>query len=109
MLIAMAARKASLQTKLEARFGRAPYFILVEVETDEWRVIRNSGVEASGGAGTRAAQILIEEGVDALICGRVGPKASAALAAANIGIYHAAPGALHEVLDAFKAGSLSRL
>jgi predicted Fe-Mo cluster-binding NifX family protein len=107
MIVAMTAREPDFQTSLEARFGRAPYFILVETDTGEWRAVKNSGADASGGAGTRAAQILSQEGVGALICGRVGPKASAALKAANIEMYQSDSRSISDVLDAYKAGSLS--
>jgi predicted Fe-Mo cluster-binding NifX family protein len=109
MIIAMTAREPEFETELEPRFGRAPYFILVETETGEWRTVKNAGAGASGGAGTQAAQILSEEGVKALICGRVGPKASDALEAANIDGYRSESRALGEVLDAFKGGGLSRI
>lgn len=109
MLVAMSAREPTLQTELESSFGRAPYFILVDTETNEWRAVTNSAADASGGAGTRAARILIEAGAEALICGRVGPKASTALAAADIGMYRSDSGGLADVLDAFKTGSLSHI
>jgi predicted Fe-Mo cluster-binding NifX family protein len=109
MIIAMTAREPEFQTELEPRFGRAPYFILVETGSGEWRAVKNSGANAPGGAGPRAAQILSEEGVKALICGRVGPKASGALKAANIEMYQSDSRTLPEVLDAYKGGSLSRI
>ena len=46
----------------DARFGRAPAFCIVDVETGEWQAFDNPALSASGGAGVQAAQFVARQG-----------------------------------------------
>lgn len=83
-MIAVTVVSPDLRAEIEPRFGRAPYVLLVNPETLEWTSLENPGRQARGGAGIRLVQLLNDQGVDGVISGRLGPKATDALAKAGI-------------------------
>jgi predicted Fe-Mo cluster-binding NifX family protein len=80
----------TLESRIDERFGRAPYFLIVDTETKEFHAVRNTALTAGRGAGVVAAQILSDVGAEALLTGIVGPNAFQALKAARIKVYEGA-------------------
>ncbi len=108
MKIAIATNTGGLDDTVSQVFARAPTFTIAEIEGGEIkdvRVIQNPAAAAGGGAGIQAAQILINEGVHAVIAGNFGPNASGLLAQTGISMI-SAPGTRVEdaVKSAEKAG-----
>ncbi len=94
----------------DAHFGRAQWFGLVDSESDDWTLLANPALEASGGAGVRAAQFLSAQGAVAVVSGSYGPKAWTTLRAAGIRPFLVSdPTDLTglEVLERFRAGTLA--
>lgn len=56
----------------------------------------------------RAAERLIEQGVNTVITGHCGPKAFALLSAADIDVYQEARGSVRNAVKAFEAGTLTK-
>ncbi len=107
MILAVCAQGEGLSAKTDQRFGRCPYFVLVDPEKQNvLRSIRNDNADAPGGAGPQSARLLSEHGVEAVITGNVGPKAEQALSAAGIMIYSGMEGTVGEAIQNFKADSL---
>lgn len=71
-----------LTAPMDARFGRAPAFLIVS--GDEVHAVANPSVSAGHGAGPATAAFLSREGVRAVLSGRFGPKASSALEALGV-------------------------
>ncbi len=84
MIIAISAQKPEIEGPIDVRFGRAPYYILVESETGNWESFANPAVSQSGGAGVAAAQFVIDKKAEVTISGDFGPNASQALQAAGV-------------------------
>lgn len=63
------------ESKFDRRFGRAGWFCLLDESTKELEFIENSNRDAGHGAGTRAAELMVEKGVSKIISGDFGPKA----------------------------------
>ncbi len=100
MIIAITAQEPSLQAEIDPRFGRAAYFMIADSITGQVRAHDNSaGVEASNGAGTSAAQLLADAGVNILYTGKVGPKAAEVLNKAGIVYHEDITGTVEAVLD----------
>lgn len=78
--IALSATGGSMHAQVEERFGRAPYFVVVDPVTMKFGLITNHNTTAAHGAGPRAASLLAGRGVGTLLTGRVGPKAAEARA-----------------------------
>ncbi|MDT8322819.1 MAG: NifB/NifX family molybdenum-iron cluster-binding protein [Bacteroidota bacterium] len=85
MIIAISSTERNWTDMLDDRFGRARGFVLVDAEHENtsWLDNTDNGAAAHG-AGTATVQMLIDAGVECVIAGRVGPKASDALSAAGI-------------------------
>ncbi|MFW5998811.1 MAG: NifB/NifX family molybdenum-iron cluster-binding protein [Bacillota bacterium] len=98
-----------LEASVDSRFGRAPYFTIVEVDTMETKVIKNSASSAGSGAGVSASQQLAEEEVDGVIAGNFGPKAFTSLQAGELKLYSYSGGTVAEAIDEFKRGTLNEL
>ncbi|NMC68910.1 MAG: dinitrogenase iron-molybdenum cofactor biosynthesis protein [Myxococcales bacterium] len=99
-----------LQARLDAHFGRAPAFVVVDPDgTEPPRRLVNDGAQAEHGAGIGAAALLLRHGVTAVAAERFGPKAEQALRAGGVALF-LAPGGLTvaEVLERFRAGTLAR-
>lgn len=64
-----------LSSKFDLRFGRAKYFCLYDENTRETKFHKNEQVNAQSGAGTKAAEKMVELGVKKVISGDFGPNA----------------------------------
>jgi predicted Fe-Mo cluster-binding NifX family protein len=107
MKILLTATSPSLEANIDPRFGRGAYLIAVDTDTLEWQAQPNPGVNASGGAGTQAAQIAANQQVAAVISGDFGPNAYNALQAAGIAMYlYGGSTTVREAVEHFKAGKL---
>lgn len=107
--IAVTAVGATLESEMDLRFGRAPYFILVDSDTLEFEAIDNGAAAAGGGAGIQAAQTMIDRRVEAVITGNMGPNAMQVLQSAGIPVYAGRFAVVKEVVEDFKNGKLSTL
>ena len=68
-----------MNATVDPHFGRCSYFAIVDTESGDFEAIANQYKDAAGGAGTKAAQFIIDKGVGALLTGHCGPKASEVL------------------------------
>lgn len=109
MKLAISLAGDTLEAPFDARFGRAPQFCLVDSVSGEWTLLANPGLEASGGAGVRAAQFIAAQGAAAVVSGAYGPKAWTTLRAAGIRPLLAPEAALsgRQILERFRVGALS--
>ncbi len=99
-----------LDSPVEIRFGRSPYFVHFNVESGEKKCVANPGKDASGGAGVKAVQFLVDAGIDVLITGKVGPHAESALKETGIRVYGVAPTlTVKEALEHFGQGKLKQI
>lgn len=73
MKVCVSAASGSLDAQTDPRFGRCPYFVIVDSETMEFEVIPNTASGSVGGAGIQAAQMVASGGVQAVLTGSVGP------------------------------------
>jgi predicted Fe-Mo cluster-binding NifX family protein len=103
MKIAVATGAGGLDDVVSTVFARATTFTIVDVENGEiknTKVMQNPAAAAGGGAGIQAAQILVNEGVSAVIAGNFGPNASGLLAQTGVAMI-SSPGV--KVEDAVKS------
>lgn len=109
MKVCITAGASGLDAPVDPRFGRCPFFVLVDLDTMAVESVANQSAMASGGAGIQAAQAVAELGAKALITGNMGPNAHATLSAAGIEIYQHAGGRVKDAVEKFKRGELSKL
>jgi predicted Fe-Mo cluster-binding NifX family protein len=102
--IAVTAQGQDLTSELDARFGRARWFVVVDTESGETRAIDNSeGADATSGAGVAAGQRIIDSGADIVVTGRCGPNAQRVLTSAGIRIAERRGGTVGEAVDWFRS------
>lgn len=107
MKIAVTATGPSLDGPVDPRFGRCPYFVIVETDDLAFEAVENPNVMLGGGAGIQSAQLMNEKGVRFVLTGNCGPNAYQTLSAAGIEIIVGCSGRLRDVVEQFKAGRLS--
>jgi predicted Fe-Mo cluster-binding NifX family protein len=110
MKICITSQGSTLDALAEERFGRAPYFIIVESENGSFEAIQNPYADGGGGVGPKAAQVLIAHEVTALVSGMVGGNAHDVLQAAGIHLYaYHAIGTVRDALEQFNKKTLDRI
>jgi len=103
MKIAISAQGTDLSSVVDERFGRAPYFIVYDTETDNFEVLANEqNLTARQGAGTQTAQNVASGKVDIVISGNIGPKAFQVLSASGIKAVLWANGTVAEAIKLFR-------
>ena len=107
MKLAVCAQSEGLEAQVDQRFGRCPYFVILDSETGApVKSAPNSGAAAAGGAGPQSARQLSGEGVEAVAVGHVGPNAADALKAAGITVYGGVTGTVQQTWELFRDGKL---
>jgi len=108
MIIAVSASGATLDAKVDPRFGRAASFIVFDSDTGAFHAHDNvQNLTAAQGAGIQAAETVSRLGASVVITGHCGPKAFRTLSAAGIQIVVGAEGTVAEAIEAFKSGVLA--
>ena len=109
MKVILPVESKSLDAPVCPSFGRTPLFVLFDTESGNHEFLDNGAAASQGGAGIKAAQILVDSGAAALITYRCGENAAEVLNAANIKMYKAQDGSVAENLAKLKDGKLSLL
>ncbi len=107
MKLAVCSQGKSLNSKVDPRFGRSQYFVIVDIETGESESIENPSVSLGHGAGINTVQLLSKKGVNVVCAQHVGPKAFSSLDAAEIKVYAMELDKIvSEVVEEYKKGLL---
>jgi predicted Fe-Mo cluster-binding NifX family protein len=109
MKICVSASSGSLDANVDSRFGRCPYFVIVDSETMEFTVVSNDSNNAAHGAGIQAAQTVANRGVKVVLTGNVGPNAFNVLSATGIKIVTGASGSVRDAIEKYKNGQLKEV
>jgi predicted Fe-Mo cluster-binding NifX family protein len=105
MKIALSAKGPDLKSQVDPRFGRAPYFLIVESETLEYETVPNrSNLQAPQGAGIQAAVLVSRYRPAAVLTGSCGPKAFQTLEAAGIEVIVDVEGSVSDAVHNYQAG-----
>ena len=93
-----------LDEYVSEHFGRAPTFTIVDLETNEVKVIPNTS-QHMGGEGY-PPEIMARQGVEVMLCSGLGPRAIALFEQLGIEVYVGAYGTVRETIQAWQAGRL---
>jgi len=110
MKVAISSTGKTLESEVDARFGRCSYFIIAEIENKKiknTKTIKNIAAGQSGGAGITSSQVVANEKVDAVITLNMGPKAFSVFNQLDIKIYQVAPGKVKDAIQQFIDGKLT--
>lgn len=104
MKIAVSSDGTVLESNVDPRFGRCPYYIIYDTESNEFKSVENKSGQAAGGAGIQAAQTISDMKIESVITGNIGPNAFRVLSAASIKVYSGATGSIKDAVEKFKKG-----
>ena len=108
MKVAITSSTKSIDSTIDERFARCNFFVIIDTDSMEYEFFSNEAIASSSGAGVKAAQELINRGVDAVITGNIGPNAFDVLNKAGIKIFKAS-GSIREAIENFKEGNLKEM
>jgi predicted Fe-Mo cluster-binding NifX family protein len=106
MKICITSEGPSLDSRVDPRFGRCRYFIIIDTDTLDFKALENHHAEAAGGAGIQAGQLIASSGAKAVMTGNVGPNAFQTLRAAGIDIFTGISGTVRDALRRYKEETL---
>ncbi|AHF08936.1 MULTISPECIES: NifB/NifX family molybdenum-iron cluster-binding protein [Dehalobacter] len=109
MKIAIPVDNNSMDSSVCISFGRAPYLLIYDTETEGSNFLDNSAAASQGGAGIKAAQNIVDSGAEAIITPRCGENAAEVLKAAEIKLYKNTNNSIRDNIESFKEGKLSLL
>ena len=90
-------------------YGRAPFFMVYDSETKERSFVVNEAADAAGGAGIKAAQLIIDKGAEVILTPRCGENAVEVLDEADIKLYKTTTNDIDLELEKFEKGELDIL
>jgi len=112
MKVAVSSSGESLDSPVDPRFGRCPFFIIVELDgkdIKDSRAVENTAMMQGGGAGISAAELVGNQGVNAIIAFNYGPRAFGVLSELGVEMYQGVQGTVKENINQFAQGKLEKL
>ncbi|MBF0450789.1 MAG: PDZ domain-containing protein, partial [Candidatus Magnetomorum sp.] len=104
--IAVASTGTTVNSSIAMLFGTAPYFLIFDIESNQYQVIRNPALTDTRSYGVIATQTLLAQNVGAVIAGSYGSRAYGALLALNITPY-AYQGVVVNGVNEYRSGKLA--
>lgn len=101
MKIAVSSTGGSIEGEVEPRFGRAPYYVIVDTDTMKFELVFNPNTLDAQGVGPQTAKLIADTGAQVVLTGSVGPNASRALEAAGIRVVPGVSGTIRGAVDSF--------
>ena len=111
MKIAISSTGKDLESEIDSKFGKCPYFLIVEIENKEIRnvrTIKNTAAGQRGKAGITSAEIIAKEKVEVLITTNLGPRAFSIFEQFGIKIYQG-EGKINDTIQKFIKGGLVKI
>lgn len=109
MKIAMSSHGTEADSLLDVRFGRCKYFQIHNTEGGKIKILENNGQFSGSGAGIAAAQQVLDENVDVIITGSLGPNAFKIINKSGIKVYKCESIVVSSVLEKLEKGELKEL
>ena len=109
MKIAIPVDEKNMDSNVCMSFGRTPYYLIFDTETKQSIFIENDAAKSAGGAGIKAAQIVVDQGVAALLTSSCGQNAADVLQGADIKLYKTTSESIKKNIEGFINGELSLL
>lgn len=105
MKVLIASEGSTLESPVAKRFGRAMWYLIVDVETETVSSIQNLRIEDHHDIVPKAAN----EGVATVITGNIGPRSYELISTHNLQVAHCRDISGHEAIDRLKRGDLKIL
>ena len=103
MRVAIASLGPDLDSPVATMFGRAPYFIIADLDTGDWSAEPNPAATAPQAAGVQAAQFIASKGVKVVaLAGYVGPNSQYILGSSGVEVRAVPPVKVREAIEILK-------
>lgn len=109
MKIAMPVNEKNLKSDICPSFGRTPYYLIYDTTDKSSVFVDNSAAQSAGGAGIKAAQMLVDLSVKIIIAPRYGENAAKVLIDGGIKVYKNIIGTAEENIKAYENNQLDIL
>lgn len=110
MKIAIPVNEESIKPSVCISFGRTPYFMIYDTANHNYSFIDNSlAASSQGGAGIKAAQLIVDQGAEILLTPRCGQNAAEVFVAANVQLFKTNSEDAMAVIEAYESGQLAPL
>ncbi|MGE5580597.1 MAG: NifB/NifX family molybdenum-iron cluster-binding protein [Bacillota bacterium] len=109
MKVAISSSGTDRSALADPRFGRCGFFAIHETEDGSYRFLRNKAQDSGGGAGIAAAQQLIDEDVEVVLTGSLGPNAYRVIESAGMKAYRISNVSLEEAVGLFCEAKLESI
>jgi len=106
MKIAVSSSGRDLDSRVDPRFGRCAYFVIVETDDMSFEAFDNENIALRGGAGIQSAQFVASKDVRAVITGNCGPNAVQTLSVSRIDVFVGNSGTVREVIEKYIRGDI---
>jgi len=105
MKIAVTAQDGDIEGNVDQRFGRAPWFLIIDTETMEYEAVENvQSMNLPQGAGIQSAQNVAAKKPAAVLTGNCGPNAFKVLQAAGVEVVVGVSGKIKDAVQAYIKG-----
>ncbi len=108
MKVAISAKGDDETADVDERFGRCPYFVIVDTDEMEYESMKNEHTKESHGVAPQVVQMLSEMDIEAVITGNIGPNGYRTLKSAEIKAYKGS-GEISEAVEELKKGELEEI
>ncbi len=102
MKIVVTAQGKKSSDLMDPRFGRCQYFYLYDTDNNLEKVIENLANKVMGGAGIKAANLLLKEKIDVIITGDLGPNARQVLKNNQVKVFTSEVKKVSEIIDDYQ-------
>ncbi len=106
MKVAISSSGTTLESIIEARFGKCPYFIIYDTDSNIFSYIENKERQETEGGGIKVAQMISDVEVDSVITVNIGPNAYGVLSTDLIEVYSGVTGTVKNAINRFKNDEL---
>jgi len=108
MKIAISSTGNDIESFIDRRFERCPYFIIINTETNKFESISNLGTVKRDGTSSTALDLVSGNGIEAVITGDMRQKAFKILSNANKKIITGVGGRISNVINELRINQIEK-
>jgi predicted Fe-Mo cluster-binding NifX family protein len=109
MKVCIPTMESNLDSQVSPFFGRAPFLLFFDLDTERVKVFSNPGVQAFRGAGIATSQTVVSEQAKVVIGGNFGPNAFSFLQSSGIKVYQALNLTARQAITKYQKGELEEM
>lgn len=109
MIVVMPVDGKTMSACINKSFGRTPYFLVYNTETQQKTFLANAAANAQGGAGIQASQFIVDQDTKALLVPMIGKNAADVLQGAGVELFMTSGCSISDNITAFLNGKLESL